>query len=129
MGNDLVKGAGAEMAAKRLRAYQHGARDREDHAARGGYHRRGQPVALEHRRQKSRPGVTRIGFAPQSIEDPRDVHLEWVRRRVLAMVKTGSAAVAEVRKVAQIFSGEGEAHLHRREDRAVAFAVAAGVAD
>src|SRR5712692_4694737 len=60
---------------------------------------------------------------------PRDVHVELVRGRILAMVKAGAAPVAEIGQVAKILRGESEPHLHRWEHRAVAFAIAAGIAD
>src|SRR5580692_11242460 len=52
-----------------------------------------------------------------------------MRRGILARVITFAAVVAEVGEVVQIAGGETLALLHGGEDGAVAFAVAAGVAD
>src|SRR5580698_2534074 len=52
-----------------------------------------------------------------------------MRRGVLARVITFAAVVAEVGEVIQIAGGETLTLLHGGEDGAVAFAIAAGVAD
>jgi len=52
-----------------------------------------------------------------------------MRRGVLAGVKTAAAVVAQVRQLHEVGVGERALGEHRGEDRAVAFAVSAGVAD
>jgi hypothetical protein len=75
------------------------------------------------------PRVLAVGFAAHLREHAREVELELVRRRVLAGVEAGAAVVAEVGEVVHVAFGEFQAPLERREHRAVALAVAAGVAD
>ena len=79
--------------------------------------------------KRARPGVDRVGFVAQLGQRARHVDVELVRRRILAVRQAGAALVAEIGEVVQVAAAEGAPHLHRREHRAQALAIAAGVAD
>jgi hypothetical protein len=70
-----------------------------------------------------------VAFPAQLGEDLGQVEPELVGRRVLASVETALAAMTEVGEMHEVPIGEGAVQFHGGEDRAVAFAVAAGVAD
>src|SRR5688500_6561630 len=70
-----------------------------------------------------------IGLGSQLSHELWDIDAEFVRRRILASVIAVAAIEAEVCEVHKIGFSEHAALLHRREHRAVALAVAAGIAD
>ena len=59
----------------------------------------------------------------------RKIYREFMGRRVLARVVAFGAVVAQIREVAEVAIAEGGLALERWEYGAVAFAIAAGVAD
>jgi hypothetical protein len=86
-------------------------------------------VALEERPHRPRPGVIGVGFHPQRREGLRHVDPPGMRRCILAGMEAALAAMAQIGQVAEVAGREIPPQLHRREDRAIALAVAAGVAD
>ncbi len=88
-----------------------------------------QPIAREHRRESARPGVRGVGIRPRLGEHARDIDVEFMRRRELAIVVAGAAAMAEIGEVVEIAIGKRAAHFHGREHRAQSLAIAAGIAD
>ena len=81
----------------------------------------------------ARPGRGRqVGVVPLAADrrqDGRRVDRELVRRRVHAGRVAGAAVVAQVGQVRDVALGQCPAPLERGKDRAVSFAVPAGVAD
>jgi len=86
---------------RRRRGEGDGEEAEQDHA-RHDHGGGGDGVPLEEAREHLRPGVLAVGLLPDLLERLRDVDRELVRRRVLAMVVTGTAVVAEVREVGEI---------------------------
>ena len=87
------------------------------------------PVAREQAGEGARPGIGGIGIGAHDRQRLRHVDVEFVRRRELAVDVAGAAAVAEIGEIVEVAVGKRAAHFHRREHRAEAFAVAAGIAD
>jgi hypothetical protein len=104
------------------RADQRADRQHRDRAAGGQRHRPGTPAA--HARQ-----VPVVGVTPDRGKDGGRVDRELVRRRVHTGRVAVAAVVAQVRKMDDVAFGERAAQFQRGEHRAVALAVAAGVAD
>ncbi len=87
------------------------------------------PVAREQAGKSARPGIGGVGVGARDRQRLRDVDVEFMRRRELAVGVAGAAAVAEIGEIIEVAVGKRAAHLHRRKHRAEAFAVAAGIAD
>ena len=85
-------------------------------------------VAREQAGKGARPGIGGVGVGARDRQRLRDVDVEFVRRRELAVGVTGAAAVAEIGEIVQVAVGKRTAHFHRRKHRAKAFAIAAGIA-
>ena len=79
--------------------------------------------------ERARPGVVGIALLAELGEGLGNIDPEFMRRGVLAAVETGAAAVAQIGEVAEVGRGEVAAQLHGGEHRAIALAIAAGVAD
>ncbi len=130
IGDHRVKRPGSGMIAVEHRlVLQRHCQDHDRAQAERRHHRDPEPVPLEDPAKASWPSMIRIAFGAQFGEGAGQVHAPLMRRRVLAGVIASFAVVAEVREVGQVAVGEGSAQLHRREDRAVALAIAAGIAD
>ena len=128
--NDAIEGARPGVRAPERRRILD--RDRQHHRERGeqrGQQRHDGPVALEQPAHGRGPGEGRVAFLPQRREGGGHIHAEGVRGGVLAGVVAALAAMAEIGQVRQVARGEIPPHRHGGEDRAVAFAVAAGIAD
>ena len=79
--------------------------------------------------QKSRPAPSLITRQPHVRHYLRNVDRKLVRRRIHAGVIAGTAVVTEMSDVENVTFRERPAHLERGKDRAVAFAIATGIAD
>ena len=100
--------------------------DRQARRARQGHRK---AIALEQGSQSTRPGVLPVRLHPDVREHLGKIHLEFVRRRVLAGVIARAAVVTEIGEVREVAFGEAQAALERWKDCAEAFAIPAGVAD
>ncbi len=129
-----VRHHGVEVAALDRGEERRAAEDQErgeQHAdqRRGQHHRGLEAVAAIRARERRGPGVLLVRRGADLRQRARNVDPELVRRRVLAGVEALAAVVAQVGEVVHVAGGEVEAPLHGREDRAVALAIAAGIAD
>ena len=88
-----------------------------------------EPLPLEKTGEARGPGKPRPILGPGLGEDARDVHRELVRRDVLAGIIATPAVVAKMRELHDVAIGEDTLPVDRREDGAIAFAIAAGIAD
>ena len=86
-------------------------------------------VVLVQAPERRRPGVVGIGLHAHPGHRLRHVDREFMRRRVLTGVQAGAAVVAQICQIIDVRLAEFEPPCHRREHRAKAFAVAAGIAD
>ena len=68
--------------------------------------------------------ILAIGLVTQLSHELWDIDAEFVRRRVGASVVAGATVEAEIAQMDDVLLVEGEAELHRREHRAMPFAVA-----
>src|SRR5215469_4275522 len=84
---------------------------------------------FERAREKSGPAPAPVGLAARLRENLWDIDRKFVRRRVHAGVIAGAAVVAQVRQIKHIALLKIAARLDCAKHGAVAFAVAAGVAD
>src|SRR5262249_52923062 len=84
---------------------------------------------LEQTGKDSRPAKFAVGIRAQLGHELGNVDREFVGRRILARVVAIAAIETEVGEINQIALGKSSPPFHRGKNRAVSFAVAAGIAD
>ena len=116
-------------AEQNLPVVHRGKSENECRDAQGGDDADGEAVAREQAGKSPRPSVGGPGFGARDCQRLRDVDVEFMRRRELAIGVAGAAAVAEIGEIIEVAVGKRAAHFHRRKHRAQALAIAAGIAD
>ena len=95
----------------------------------GNDHHHRKTIARKQPRQRPGPGVFGPCFSAPFGQRQRHIHREFMRRRILAGMITGTAMVAQIGKLRGIADIEQTAALHRREHSAEALTITAGIAD
>ena len=88
-----------------------------------------EPVAREGTGKGAWPDISGVGLRARHRKRLRNVDVEFMRRRELAIGVAGAAGVAEIGEIIEIAVGKRAAHFHRRKYRAQALAIAARIAD
>ena len=130
IGHNPEEGAHAALrGVERGRVRQRHGQQQRQHRRQHGDRRHQRAIALEQTAHAGGPGVFGVGFGAQRGECLGDIDPKGMRRRVLAGVVAALAAMTEIGEVGEIRPGEFTAHRHGGEDGAIAFAIAAGIAD